>query len=298
MTLLKVPSSFAKYGDHEAASGIARIGLSSNGNSSRTIINHLKVRAPLLVQRAMHPDTEWPAMAHVYVMSSAGGILQGDRLVVGIEAGENTISRITTQSATKIYRMEKGYASQTIDITANAGSYVEFIPRQLIPYRSSRFLQEVTISAAAGSTVVYSETVSAGRTASGEKFDFDVCFLRMRASDSKGRLLFADVCNIEPSALKRDALDRIFGGRTILSTIYILSEKDIQPGIEQEISDAVGDKSMFAGCSSLPNECGLFVRVLDDSIDRIEELTGAVTKIVRSHAIGRGIAKSVDPTVN
>ena len=284
MTLFAVPSVFEKYGDYEGTTGSARIRFSC-GRSSRTAISHLETKSPLLVQRALYPDSNLSNMAHVYLMSSAGGVLQGDRFEIEIEAEANTMARITTQSATKIYKMEKGYALQKINITANKGCYVEFVPRSLIPFRASRFCQDVTIRASTGSTVLYSETVSAGRTASGERFDFDACFLRMRTLDSKDRLLFSDVCNIEPSLDKKETFERLFGGKSIWSTIYIVTPSGNRASMDKEIAKAFRENSMLAGRSFLPNEGGLLVRMLDDSIDRIEEMISLVTEIVRSHAI-------------
>lgn len=276
----RVPRVFEKYGERQGAHGHALIQLTCKGSTSRTAISRLDIKAPLLVQRALYPDPALPGMAHLYLMSSAGGILQGDRLQVELDAGEGTMSRTTTQSATKIYRMDSGYASQRVTIVARTGSYVEFIPHQLIPFRSSRFFQEVDISASEGSTVVYSETVSAGRLGSGERFDFDVCFLRTRASDSKNTLLFTDACNIAPSASGKPDLKQLFGGRNIWSSIYIVTPGG--DGELNEVMDIIRKSPILAGCSALPNDSGLVVRILDDSLARIESLAASVVSEVRS----------------
>jgi urease accessory protein len=217
-------------------------------------------------------------------MSSAGGVLQGDRIKVVVDAGKNTSSRITTQAATKIYRMEHGFASQAVSLFAQPGSYVEFLPHQLIPFKSSRFCQEVTLSVSQDSTVVYSETLSAGRTAAGENFAFDVCFLRMTARDMDGDILFSDVCCMEPEKMGYELL---FGGKTIWSTIYVITQHD-QGSIDRGIMEVIGKHNILAGCSKLPRDCGLFVRVLDDSIDRVRELTMAVARIARNHTRASG----------
>ena len=71
--------------------------------NSKTVIKNLLVKPPLLIQKAMYPDASNPNTAHLYIMSSAGGILQGDKLQIKIKASENSNAIITTQSATKIY---------------------------------------------------------------------------------------------------------------------------------------------------------------------------------------------------
>jgi urease accessory protein len=273
-----MPGQFAKYDDFEGETGFASLGLSRSG--PKTVLSSLRTKAPLLVQRALYPEHRAPGMAHIYLMSSAGGILQGDRIKIAVDAGKDTSSRITTQAATKIYRMEHGFASQTVSLCAHTGSYVEFLPHQLIPFRSSRFYQEVTLDVSRESTVVYSETLSAGRTASGENLAFDVCFLRMTARDMNGSMLFSDVCCMEPEKMRYELL---FGGKTIWSTIYVITPHD-RERIDRGIMETIGKHNILAGCSKLPHDCGLFVRVLDDSIDRVRELTMAVARIARKSA--------------
>jgi urease accessory protein len=284
MTFLEVPSRFEKYGDHQAASGKARILLSCN-NSSKTAIEQLETKAPLLVQRALYPDTGQPNMAHLYLMSSAGGVLQGDRLEIEIRANENAMARITTQSATKIYRMDKGYALQNLSITAADDSYIEYMPRQLIPYRSSRYCQFVTITASPSSTVLYSETLSAGRIASGERFDFDACFLGVQTYGLSGQLYFSDVCSIEPAIDSKATFELLFGRKKLWSTIFIITPQSNRDIIQKEILDAIEKSSILAGCTSLPHDSGLVVRMLEDSIDRIDEMISIVAGITRNHAM-------------
>lgn len=109
----QLPRVFQAYGGTKSTSvgknGIIRIELAAD-NNSKTFIKDLQTKAPLLVQKALYPNAELPNTAHIYLMSSAGGILQGDKLKIDIMAGKNTLSHITTQAATKIYKVEKGYA--------------------------------------------------------------------------------------------------------------------------------------------------------------------------------------------
>ena len=275
---MSVLDSFRRYGSAAGEKGLVRIELARIAN--KTAISRLRTRAPLLVQKALYPESSLPGMAHVYLMSSAGGILQGDRMEIDIVAGNGTSSRITTQAATKIYKMISGYAVQNVAISAHDTSYLEFVPYQIIPFKSSRFFQQVDIQLGQNSTVVYSETVSAGRTASGENFDFDVCSLKMAARDSKGKLLFADSAKLEPN---KDDMDRLFGGKTIWSMIFVIT-LDFE-GISKQINAAIKDQSMLAGCSVLPHDCGLIIRMLHDSIDKIRHLTDAVAEIARSRAL-------------
>jgi urease accessory protein len=277
---MMAPEPFQKYGAAVGDLGMAHVELALAG-SNKTIISKLRTKAPFLVQKALYPDSTMPGMAHVYLMSSAGGILQGDRMDIKITAGHGTSSRITTQAATKVYKMNKGYATQDVAITAEDASYLEFIPYQLIPFKSSRFWQNVSIQAAPSSTVIYSETLSAGRTASGEAFDFDACFLKMDVHDKNGKRLFSDSAYMEPGNHKD--FGRLFGGKTLWSTIYIVTPDPER--IDQKVNTEIKKHSLLAGCSTLPHDSGLVVRMLDDSIDLVRQLTESISGIVKSHVM-------------
>ena len=124
-------------------------------------------------------------MAHVFVLSPSGGILQGDRYRMDVELKNNAISHITTQGATRIYKMESNYATHMVTLSLKNNSYLEFIPEQIIPYKNSRFYQKTNLDIDDSSTVVYSETIVPGRIAMGEMFDFDVCYLKTEGSINK-----------------------------------------------------------------------------------------------------------------
>lgn len=282
---MSAPDSFRKYGSAVGERGLAKIELAQIG--SKTAISRLRTRAPILVQKALYPDSSLPGMAHLYLMSSSGGILHGDRMEIDIVVGSGTSSHITTQAATKIYKMDKGYASQMVSVSVHEASYLEFLPHQIIPFKSSRFFQQVDVQVGQESTVVYSETVSAGRTAADENFDFDLCFLKMQVRDSTGNVLFADTAKLEPG---KDEMEWLFGGKTLWSMLYVIAP-DFE-SIQKQVDMKIKEHSILAGCSVLPHECGLVIRMLDDSIDRIRSVTDSVAEIARSHALPVAAART------
>jgi urease accessory protein len=175
--------------------------------------------------------------------------------------------------------MEGGYASQYIDIHSQEGSYLEFVPHQIIPFKSSRFYQEVNLEVEKNAILIYSEIISAGRIASGEKFDFDLCFLRTSAS-MNGKILFTDVMNL--SHKDKENFESIFGGKDIFSTIYIIGDSISVEMIADKINLAANNASFLASCSTLPNNSGIIIRILADSISEIVTLTEHLTSILRS----------------
>lgn len=278
----QIPDIFKNFVNKElkmpGQNGTIKIELQANENS-KTYIKSLLSKAPFLIQKAMYPDTSYPYFAHIYIMSSSGGILQGDEQKIDVAMGRNSAARITTQSATKIYKMEGGYASQYINIHSQEGSYLEFVPHQIIPFKSSRFYQEVNLEVEENAVLIYSEIISAGRIASGEKFDFDLCFLRTSAYRN-GRILFTDVMSLNHK--DKTNLESVFGRKDIFSTVYIIGSSIQIERIVDEINLATENTSLLASCSSLPNDSGIIVRILADSVSEIVALTESITGVLRA----------------
>lgn len=158
--------------------GILLLKFEKDSLSGNTIIKEQYSRVPLLVQRAMYLEESLPAMAYVYIVSPSGGILQGDRYQIDIKLGNGTYAHVTTQGATRIYKMERNYASQAINIEVKEGGYFEYIPDQIIPFRNSRFYQEVILNVHDSATMIYSKVIVLGRVASGEAFEYDICYVK------------------------------------------------------------------------------------------------------------------------
>lgn len=264
--------------------GLAEIELKA-GKDSKTVIKNLLVKPPLLIQKAMYPDSNHPNTAHVYIMSSACGILEGDKLRINIKATENANGFITTQSATKIYKTDHHIPSQIIDVLVEKNSYLEFIPKQIIPHKLAEFYQKVNIKIDQNSTLVYSENISCGRIAHGEEFDFKSLIFRTNAVDEKDRILFSDAMNIEPK--KRKALfENLYGKKKIFSTIYIVSKVLDIENLDDKINSLLQNIQITGGVSQLPNNSGILIRMLSDSIDEIEKTTLKITNIIKSKRSG------------
>ena len=166
-----------KTNKQDGHNGVLELELEANSDG-KTIISKQYSHDPLLLQRALYPEISLPNMAYLYVMSSSGGILQGDRHRIEVSLNDNSLTHLTTQGATRVYGMNSDYASQMVNITLGKNSYLEYIPDQIIPYKNSRFYQKVNLKIHDNSNLVYSEILTPGRVAMGESFDYDICYMR------------------------------------------------------------------------------------------------------------------------
>jgi urease accessory protein len=275
--------------------GILRLKFEKDSLSGKTIIKEQYSRVPLLVQRAMYLEESLPAMAYVYIVSPSGGILQGDRYQIDIKLGNSTYAHVTTQGATRIYKMEKNYASQTINIEVKEGSYFEYIPDQIIPFRNSRFYQEVILNVHDNSTMVYSEIIVPGRVASGEAFEYDICYVKTIGKNHLGRTRFIDTVNLEPRRKENLKVSDILGDFLVLGTIYIVTKveyvNELGYDIDQKTRLLCSRGTVTCGSSILPGRQGIIIRILGNSAEDVKKIIFESLTIVRKQIVGASFSK-------
>ena len=178
--------------------GFLRLGFERRG--SRTILANLERRAPYMAQRALYCDQEMPDLAWVFLITTTGCLLQGDRLALDITLGSGAQAHVTTQSATKIHAMDANYAAQTQTITLADDAYLEFLPDPVIPHRRARFISDTRISVAPTATLLFSEIIQPGRKHHhpDECFGATVMSISTSAARPDGRTLFTEKLVIEP----------------------------------------------------------------------------------------------------
>jgi len=288
-----VPSQFASFDGKIPQMDVGKTGkigflkltLESDSQRNKTIITEQLSRVPLYVQKALYYDETIPSMAHVFVLSPSGGVLQGDRYRTDIELKNGAISHITTQGATRMYKMNSNYATQMINLNVGKNCYLEFLPEQLIPYKNSRYYQKATFKIDDSATLVYSETIVPGRVAMGELFDYDVCCLKTLCYDDKQEMKFHDNCILEPKKQTMNSLG-IFGNKTAHSMMYVVTKQECIEELYETINQLFKDNDeIIGGASILPNNSGLSVRVLSNSSELNKITVYNIAQIVRKQII-------------
>ena len=261
--------------------GFLKLVLEHDSQRSKTIVTEQRTQVPLYVQKALHYDETVPSMAHVFILSPSGGVLQGDRYRTDIELMNRAISHITTQGATRIYKMNSNYATQMINLKVGKDCYLEFLPEQLIPYKSSRYYQKTTFTVDDSATLVYSETIVPGRVAMGELFDYDICYLRTLCYNDKNEIKFHDNSILEPKNQTMNTLG-MFGNKTVLSTMFVVTKKENIEELYKAINQVFKDNDeVVGGASILPNDSGLSVRILSNSSEENKTTVYNISQIIR-----------------
>ncbi|HZC49347.1 MAG TPA: urease accessory protein UreD [Nitrososphaeraceae archaeon] len=261
--------------------GALTLGLEGDLERGKTVVKEQYSKVPLFTQRALYLEESIPSMAYIYIISPSGGILQGDRYRMDIKLKNNAYSHITTQGATRIYRMENNFATQIVNVVVDDGCYFEFVPDQIIPYRNSRFYQTVNLNVHDNATMVYSEIIVPGRVASGESFEYDICYMKALAKNQKERIRFIDIAILEPKKRNLKTLG-ILGSFDVVGSMYILTMAKYVAELNEAINSSVQKFfKISAGATILPYNSGVLVRMLGSVASDLRNAMYEVIRITR-----------------
>lgn len=291
-----LPSVFAEYDDElvqlaagsRGKTGLLRLRFELLGG--RTCLVEAFSSGPQVVHRAHYLDNELEDMAVVFIQSVGGGVLQGDRLRTEIIVGEGARALITTQAATKAYKMEANFATQRIDVKVEKNAFCEMILDGLIPYRGVRMYTELDFEVDPTGVLVYQDQVSPGRVALGESFQYELLYSRMRCSRPDGRLIAADTTVLRPQ--KTDPhRPGIYGTYTELGSMYVIAQqrKDISR-FATEVHDCLqGLVGIFGSASVMPSGCGVHARLLGTDNRHVDGALHRCWATARRELLGVGV---------
>jgi urease accessory protein len=269
--------------------GFLRLGFEARGD--RTILADLDRRTPYMAQRALYPDPAMPDLAWLFMITTSGCVLQGDRLALEVALAPRARAHVTTQSATKIHSMDANYAVQTQSIMLADGAYLEFLPEPLIPHRRTRFLSDTRISIAPTATLLYAEIVQPGR----KHHHPDECFgatllsLTVGAERPDGRTLFTEKLVIDP--VRRPVRQTgVMDAFDVLGNVVLLTPKDHADRIHARIDAEVDLANGIAfGACRLPNDAGLIFKVLGRETAQVKAKVREFWAIAREEITGTAL---------
>lgn len=254
-------------------------------SSGKTRIVERDQRFPLHFTIPLFLDEYQPGMAFVYVQNPSGAVFSGDKLELRIAVRNGGKVHVTSTSATKLHRMLEGSALQKVQLEVTQGSYIEYLPDQLIPQAQSSYDQETMIDLERGSMLVASEIISPGRLARGEVFAFDRLKLETQIKVG-GSTLFTDRMLMEPAALPINTRG-VLGSFLYSGNLLALAPGGNAKGIyEAATSLEMTGEDFRLGVGALPGAVGIVVRVLARSSSVAMRLMDETWSRVRMQMIG------------
>ncbi|MCF0092117.1 urease accessory protein UreD [Micromonospora sp. MH99] len=268
--------------------GILRLGFERRGE--RTILHDLYRQSPLLVQRALYWDEEMPQLPCVMILTTSGGVLQGDRLHLDVDLAPGSQAHLVTQAATKIQEMDANYGSQIQRFTLAEDTYLEYLPEPTIPYRGSRFVTDTEVRLPESATMLYGEILQPGRKyyRDGELFAYDLFSSCLRAERPDGRRLFVEKFVAAPGRFpvaRLGVLDRFH----IFGNVVLLTSAERAARVFERTATPVWDEQtpLASAVSRLPNDAGLMFKVLGQETEPVRAAVRAFCVAAREEVTGR-----------
>lgn len=307
----RLPPAFEAYGDESLAqapaAGPGKNGLleatfaRSGDGPTRMVRDHVKV--PYHLTGTLDTDPA-PGLATLVAQEPTGGVAQGDRHRLAVDAEAGARAHVTTQSATKVHSMDANYAHLETSLRVAAGSHLEYVPGPTIVNEDARCLQTVSVDLADDAVVVVADVFVPDGLTDHEPFDFDHYHARVEA-EYDGHLVCADAVDLRPD--ERDPRDPAsIGEYGVVGSLYVFAPggtaDDAREGdatadassvgleaLVEGISDRLADpEGVEAGVSRLPRDAGAIVRLLGHREADVTEALRAAWDETRRATLGVG----------
>jgi urease accessory protein len=190
--------------------------------------------------------------------------------------------------------METSYAKAETTVRVDEDAYLEYVPDPTILHDGARYDTETHIRVTEGSAAVVSDIVVAGRLAHGEHFGFDAYRSSVTAREDDGILLFDDTTEITDA--DEDGRRRtVFDGNSVFGDVYVVAPgyaeetDETTEGLRDAVASAVEDETedaVTAGVTALPNDAGVVLRFVADSVGEARRTKRAGWDAARRRLIG------------
>nr|WP_304659850.1 urease accessory protein UreD [Arthrobacter sp. zg-Y1116] len=227
-------------------------------------------------------------------MSSGGGILQGDRLRTDLTFGPGTSAHVTTQTQTRVYRMDHDYASAIMNLTVEEGAHVEYLPEPVVPFAASRYYQQTSVVIDESATLLLGDTMYAGRLARGERHAYDVYASDLEVRRPDGRLVALDRVRLSPGAGAHGAVSGVSGlgvlaNHDVLAMLYVFTPlvpaAQLADTLHRALAESGGD--VIFGVSTLPGDAGVWMRLVGNDTVAVAAANTAAASAVHELLTGK-----------
>jgi urease accessory protein len=151
----------------QRASGESRVVFAVRDGATR--LSDLYQRDPC---RVLFPDPEPGEPPLAVLVTTSGGVTDGDQLRMAVEVGPHAHAVAATQAAEKIYRAARSahHCDMQIAVTVGEGGSLDWLPQETIVFEGARLKRRTVAEVAAAGSLLACEMVVLGRAASGERY--------------------------------------------------------------------------------------------------------------------------------
>lgn len=270
--------------------GYLRLGFELD-KDGKSILRDLERRAPLIVQQELYFDEEMPEMPCVYILSSGGPNVDGDRYRQDITVKKNAYAWVSTGAATKLAQMKYNYSGMIQNIVLEDNAYLEFMPEPVIPCKNTRFISDTRLIVADTATVFYSEIYMGGRKyyKDGELFEYDILSVCSHGERPDGKELFREKFVIDPRIENPRNLG-VMGRFDVFANVIVMTPPEKASEIYEKTEVFIDkERNLAAGITRLPNNAGLLYKVLGMEPGPVKKMVREFCSLVRLTVKGKRV---------
>jgi urease accessory protein len=120
-----------------------------------------------------------------------------------------------------------------------------------------------------------------GRVASGESFQYDICYMKALAKNQNNVLRLIDVAVLEPKKRSLNILG-ILGSFSVVGNMYILTKTKYTAELVTDINSVLQKFSNISGGATiLPRNSGVLIRILGEVAHDIRLVMYEIIRITR-----------------
>ena len=255
-----------------------QLSLSLGCNATKqTVLQKRYMAYPLSVSPLFRREEGTSKRAYLYRMNTSPGLLAGDAIGTSIRLTAKSRLYLADQSATKVHQMpEVGtHASVNYHVSLAADSMLEFLPEPLILFEDAELEQTTEITMHSEASICWGEVVLPGRLARGEHYQFRRYLNKTKVRAPDGKLWFAETMNLQGKE-NRFVGSSLFASGAVLGTLILVLPRAIAtpPNLKMlgtQIDALETDSpSLNLASSVLPDDRGIFVRVMSDNTREIQ----------------------------
>lgn len=280
----------AMYVGAPGKSGYLFLGFELDGRG-KSILRNLDRRVPLIVQQELYFDEEMPEMPCVYILSSGGPNIDGDRYEQNFTVRKDAYAFISTGAATKLAEMKYNYSGLVQNIVLEENAYLEFLPEPVIPCRHTRFISDTKLQVHPTATVFYSEIFMGGRKYynEGELFQYDILSVCTHGERPGGQQLFREKFIIQPEKHTPRTIG-VMDKYDVFANVIVMTPPERAENIYKNTPAFIDRKRRIAaGITHLPNDAGLLYKVLGMEPGPVKKLVREFCSTVRMEVKGRRV---------
>ena len=215
-----------------------------------------------------------------YLIQLGGGYIEGEYYENNIKLEKDSQAILTTQASSKIYKSENGIPSkQYTHLYLEKNSKLEFINDSVILYKDAVYEQSTDIYLEEGTTLIYSDGITAGWSPDGKLFQYKNARIKTNVY-LNGELIYLDNLKIIPDEYEVQSFG-ILEGYKNFGTMLVIDKrigKELIKKLREETKSL--DLDVKFGISLLEKD-GFIIRILGNLTQDIQKVINKVHTYLR-----------------